>query len=51
MLHPVLDAHRSLIGLYGLVQDLSELIRRNEALRRTEHAAKTRRIHNAVSRD
>ena len=51
VLHPVLDADRRLIGLYGLVQDLSELERRNEALRRTEHAAKTRRIHNAVSRD
>jgi PAS domain-containing protein len=50
LLNPVLDADR-LIGLYGLVQDLSELERRNEALRRTDHAAKIRRIHNAVSRD
>jgi PAS domain-containing protein len=51
VLHPVLGTDRGLIGLYGLVQDLSELERRNEALRRTEHAAKLRRIHNAVSRD
>jgi PAS domain-containing protein len=49
VLRPVLDAEQGLIGLYGLVQDLSELERRNEALRRTEHAAKIRRIHGAVS--
>ena len=49
LLRPVLDADQGLIGLYGLVQNLSELERRNEALRRTEHAAKIRRIHGAVS--
>jgi len=49
VLRPVLDADQGLVGLYGLVQDLRELERRNEALRRTEHAAKIRRVHGAVS--
>jgi PAS domain-containing protein len=46
---PVLDGHGDLVGLYGVVQDLSELQRRSEAQRRSEHAAKIRRVHGAVS--
>lgn len=46
---PVPDEHGDLVGLYAVVQDLSELQRRSEAQRRTEHAAKIRRIHGAVS--
>ncbi|TMM39143.1 MAG: ANTAR domain-containing protein [Actinobacteria bacterium] len=46
---PVPDEHGDLVGLYGVVQDLSELQRRSEAQRRSEHAAKIRRVHGAVS--
>jgi PAS domain S-box-containing protein len=46
---PVRDQHGDLVGLYALVQDLSEVQRRSEAQRRNEHAAKIRRIHGAVS--
>jgi PAS domain-containing protein len=49
VLRPVPDEHGDLVGLYGLVQDLSELQRRSEAQRRSEHAAKIRRIHGTVS--
>jgi len=48
-LRPVTDEHDELVGLHGLVQDLSEFQRRSEAQRRSEHAAKMRRIHGAVS--
>jgi PAS domain-containing protein len=48
VLRPRLDAGGDLVGLYGVVQDLSEFQRRNEALRRNEHAAKIRRVHGAV---
>lgn len=46
---PVLDERHTLTGLYALIQDLSELNRRTDAQRRTEHAAKVRRIHGGVS--
>ena len=46
---PVVDAQGDLIGLFALVQDLTDLQRRSEAQRRSEHAAKIRRIHGAVS--
>jgi len=46
---PVLGPGGALTALYGLVQDLTEFQRRNEALRRSEHAAKLRRMHGAVS--
>jgi PAS domain-containing protein len=46
---PVLDGTGHLVAVYGLVQDLTEVVRRSEAQRRNEHAAKTRRIHGGVS--
>ncbi len=49
IVRPVVDGHRDLVGVYGVVQDLTELNRRTEAQRRSEHAAKVRRIHGAVS--
>ena len=49
VIRPVPDENGDLVGLYGLVQDLSEFQRRSEAQRRSEHAAKVRRIHGAVS--
>ena len=49
LLCPVVDEQRELTGIYGVVQDLTELDRRADAQRRSEHAAKVRRIHGAVS--
>jgi hypothetical protein len=49
IVRPIVDGHRDLVAVYGVVQDLTELNRRTEAQRRSEHAAKVRRIHGAVS--
>jgi len=49
VLRPVVDGQRDLIAIYGVVQDPTELNRRTEAQRRSEHAAKIRRMHGGVS--
>jgi PAS domain-containing protein len=49
LLRPVVDEQRDLVGIYGLVQDLTGVNRDADAQRRSEHAAKLRRIHGAVS--
>jgi hypothetical protein len=49
VLRPVVEAPRELVGIYGIVQDLTSLRRHTEAQQRSEHAAKVRRIHGAVS--
>jgi PAS domain-containing protein len=46
---PVLDSQDELIAIYAVVQDLSELSRRSDAQRRSEHAAKVRKMHRGVS--
>jgi PAS domain-containing protein len=49
VLRPVVEEPRDLVGIFGVVQDLSPLHRHADAQRRSEHAAKVRRIHGAVS--
>jgi len=49
VIYPVLDEQDALTGIYALIQDLSELNRRTDAQRRTEHATKVRRIHGGVA--
>jgi PAS domain-containing protein len=49
VLRAVVDEHRELTAIHGVVQDLTELSRQADAQRRSEHAAKVRRIHGAVS--
>jgi len=49
VIQPVLDDHDELVAVYALVQDLTDISRRNETQRRTEHAAKVRKIHGGVT--
>jgi hypothetical protein len=49
VLRPVVEEQRDLVGIFGVVQDLRPLHRYADAQRRSERAAKLRRIHGAVS--
>jgi PAS domain-containing protein len=49
VVRPLLDPSGDLTGLYALVQDLTELRRSTDTQRRSEHAAKIRKIHGEVS--